>query len=573
MSKQILIIVLSFFLFGSIGHSQNLLNAPEGIVYDTLYNRYLVSNWNSGAIVAIDSFGVQSFFQTGLGNCSGMEIVDTVLYVSCSNQNLVALNLHNSQVIFSMNLSYLGLHGVTNTPDGYLFVTDGGGNRIYKVDPVTQTSTVFSNAGLYRPVGIVYDRFNERLVVVSFGAQHAIQQVDLTTGAVSTIINTTFPNLDDIAIDSSGNFYISVWDDDHNWIYRFDNNFANPPETLVYNDNHGLIDLCYNYTNDILAHTDYWTNKVTYEQIDISISSDSSVGFTPLPIQFYGSSTRDIRSWNWDFGNGATSTEQSPSTEYELPGIYDINLTAVTSSDDTLTRVIKYGAIALADTMKADSNAALEGESVQININLNNTIPVSKITIPVEFSGLLDIKLDSVSLSGCRTEYFPDIHSNHFDGSQSQYTFSISTLSEPLLPAGNGTVAKLFFTINSSSSITDFTEINISGYTSGTTLYQPRITSPLTEFVAQAQNGKIDVICCIGMRGDYNGDGGETLDISDLLFLVDYMFKPPGTSPAPECLTEGDMDLNNTIDITDLLFVVDYMFLPSGTASPPPPCF
>lgn len=59
-------------------------------------------------------------------------------------------------------------------------------------------------------------------------------------------------------------------------------------------------------------------------------------------------------------------------------------------------------------------------------------------------------------------------------------------------------------------------------------------------------------------RGDV--DNNKSLDVSDLLYLVDYMFlQPPG--PAPVIYQAGDMECSGNVDITDLLFLVDYMFL------------
>ena len=47
----------------------------------------------------------------------------------------------------------------------------------------------------------------------------------------------------------------------------------------------------------------------------------------------------DIHQWLWEFGNGASSSEQHPQYEYAIPGTYSVSLT-VTSEDgvDTVTR-------------------------------------------------------------------------------------------------------------------------------------------------------------------------------------------------------------------------------------------
>ena len=75
--------------------------------------------------------------------------------------------------------------------------------------------------------------------------------------------------------------------------------------------------------------------------------------------------------------------------------------------------------------------------------------------------------------------------------------------------------------------------------------------------------------CCVGIRGNVNGDVGETIDISDLVYLVDFMFTG---GPSPVCLFEAnvDGDIGDTIDISDLVYLVDFMF----TGGPQPPtCF
>lgn len=70
--------------------------------------------------------------------------------------------------------------------------------------------------------------------------------------------------------------------------------------------------------------------------------------------------------------------------------------------------------------------------------------------------------------------------------------------------------------------------------------------------------------CCTDPTGDINNDGGAVADISDLLFLVDYMFTPG--SPETECMAEGDLNGDGSVvpDISDLLYLVDYMFTPGS---------
>jgi len=47
----------------------------------------------------------------------------------------------------------------------------------------------------------------------------------------------------------------------------------------------------------------------------------------PLTVQFTDKSEGEIDKWEWDFGDGVTSTQQSPSHTYQHPGVYTVSLT------------------------------------------------------------------------------------------------------------------------------------------------------------------------------------------------------------------------------------------------------
>lgn len=73
--------------------------------------------------------------------------------------------------------------------------------------------------------------------------------------------------------------------------------------------------------------------------------------------------------------------------------------------------------------------------------------------------------------------------------------------------------------------------------------------------------------CCMPpIRGNIDYDPNDNIDISDLVYLVDYMFTG---GPPPPCMDEADVDASGSIDISDLVYQVDYMF----TGGPAPgPC-
>jgi hypothetical protein len=72
--------------------------------------------------------------------------------------------------------------------------------------------------------------------------------------------------------------------------------------------------------------------------------------------------------------------------------------------------------------------------------------------------------------------------------------------------------------------------------------------------------------CCVGMRGNIDGDSEELIDIGDLTALIRYLYIPP--NPEPWCMLEAnvDGDLENLVDIGDLTALISYLYIPPNPA-------
>jgi len=78
------------------------------------------------------------------------------------------------------------------------------------------------------------------------------------------------------------------------------------------------------------------TNYITvYPSPQPAFTTNFTTGCVPVTIQFTDRSTTtvgNIVSWLWDFGDGSTSTAQSPSHTYTATGFYNISLTVTSST-------------------------------------------------------------------------------------------------------------------------------------------------------------------------------------------------------------------------------------------------
>lgn len=66
--------------------------------------------------------------------------------------------------------------------------------------------------------------------------------------------------------------------------------------------------------------------------------------------------------------------------------------------------------------------------------------------------------------------------------------------------------------------------------------------------------------CCIGQTGNVNNDPGNATDLSDLIYLVNYLFLG---GPAPACVGAANIngDAGCSVDLSDLIYLVNFLFL------------
>ena len=110
------------------------LSNPESVEYDPVGDRYFISNTGSNSIKQRDQAGTITDLAAVTPAPYGLEIMGDVLY-ACSGGSIKGYDLDDGSLAFSRNLGGTFLNGIT-TDGEFLYVTDFGAGRIYKVDPV-----------------------------------------------------------------------------------------------------------------------------------------------------------------------------------------------------------------------------------------------------------------------------------------------------------------------------------------------------------------------------------------------------------------------------------------------------
>ncbi len=205
------------------------------------------------------------------------------------------------------NLTVLFTDNSTNTPTSWLW-DFGDGNTSTMQNP-SHTYTVSGN------YVVCLTATN------SCGSDSSCANISVTCPAPSVGYNHTTNNLSASFMDNSTNTPTS-------WLWDFgDGNTStmqNPTHTYATSGNYPV---CLTATNACGTDSSCVTVSVGCPTLD----SDFSASSTNLNANFTDNSAGAVSSWLWDFGDGNTSTVQSPSHTYASSGSYSVCLTVTDS--------------------------------------------------------------------------------------------------------------------------------------------------------------------------------------------------------------------------------------------------
>ncbi|MGZ4676491.1 MAG: CBM96 family carbohydrate-binding protein [Acidimicrobiia bacterium] len=151
-------------------------------------------------------------------------------------------------------------------------------------------------------------------------------------------------------------------------------NLANPSHTYAAA---GSYTVSLTVSNSKGSDTSTQTNLVTVtDQTPLAgFTATPTSGQYPLSVSFTDTSVKHPTSWAWDFGDGATSTQQSPSHTYTAPGDYAVSLT-VTNGSGTNTRVRSdfIHATAAPVTVTAAADTYVRSDQATTNFGTQTTL-------------------------------------------------------------------------------------------------------------------------------------------------------------------------------------------------------
>jgi len=123
--------------------------------------------------------------------------------------------------------------------------------------------------------------------------------------------------------------------------------------------------------------------------------ADTTNGTVPFTVHFSDSSSGNITNWQWDFGDGNSSTEQNPTHTYEVVDTFTVSLTVTgPSGSDKKTRINYIIVKNPSGVTDKDDSALLAKYELSQNYpnpfnpetNINFTLPYSDIVKIVVFN-------------------------------------------------------------------------------------------------------------------------------------------------------------------------------------------
>ena len=311
----------------------------------SLYSRYQVGGADTGTL--INPTGIDDGTKTIYANVDNTSILRLTNYLQLATTSLMSINL-GSQASFFKASPY--------TDDVMYIGTTGG--RIFKVTDASTTSftaTDITGSNMAGYISSIDIGSSDNQILATISNYGATSVFETYGGGGSNAWNSIEGDLPDIPV--RGGLYNK---DNYNQVivatdlgtWTSDDVSVSSPSWNPSND--GLanvrVDMLAKRADGSMAAGTHGrgmffsTGFTSTAPLNAAFTPDKTSGVFPLTISFNDRSTGSPSTWSWDFGDGTTSTDQSPSHTYTAAGKYNVSLSISdgTSSDSTTKNEIVW---------------------------------------------------------------------------------------------------------------------------------------------------------------------------------------------------------------------------------------
>lgn len=213
--------------------------APEAVRYDREQDVYFVANFGTGPSGGTDNNGFISrmapdgsveqlrFIAGGANGVTlhaprGMAITGDTLWAADAD---AVRGFHRRTGAPLATISFAGmgagfLNDVTPGPDGALYVTDTGADRIYRIAG-GRAAIVLADSALGRPNGITWDGRSGSLLVVPYGGQRDLHQWTPGTAPLTSVAESaTGAGYDGVEFRADGSILVASQADSSIHLFR-----------------------------------------------------------------------------------------------------------------------------------------------------------------------------------------------------------------------------------------------------------------------------------------------------------------------------------------------------------------
>ncbi|WP_048065773.1 DUF3344 domain-containing protein [Methanosarcina acetivorans] len=354
--------------------------ATDGTIYIGTYNSYLYAINPDGTLKWTYQVGGEIYNSPAIA-------ADGTIYVGCEDNNLYAINangtlkwtyttgaqIYGAPAIGADGTIYVGDYsGILSAinPDGALKWTYEANYRFYSTPVIGSDGTVY--IGDYS--GTMNDNSGNIYAINRDGTlkwEYATGRIhsSASIGSDGTLYLGSYDNnlyaFRDVADFNAGpkmggapltvQFTDESTGSPTSWLWDFgdgddtNSTVQNPVHVYtapgIYNVTLTGADAYHSYSTEKIGYINVTNDSSGVTAPIPSFTTDASSGRVPFTVQFTDTTTGNVSTWSWDFGDGETSDEQNPVHTYVTEGTHTVTLTATgPGGTDTATSTMEVAA-------------------------------------------------------------------------------------------------------------------------------------------------------------------------------------------------------------------------------------